>query len=150
MYTVRSLLRKMEDEGYLVKGFLLEGSSTLMWMLAEDADRKVDKVREQFVLNNQDNLHLYLRPYLKETTGSFTDSVVMRGTKVIGWFKGKLTASGAKVEDFQGDPAAYRYLRMVASSVGVTIDESDKEVDEWTISEFYAKTNPGGFDKRYR
>ncbi|MBQ3978195.1 MAG: hypothetical protein II632_05050, partial [Bacteroidales bacterium] len=44
-----------------------------------------------------------LRPYLKETTGSYTDSVVMRGTKVIGWFKGKLTASGAKVEDFQGE-----------------------------------------------
>ncbi len=150
MSVARSILRKLEDEGFLVKGYLMEGSGTLMWMLAEDADRKVEKVREQFVLNNQDNLHLYLRPYLKETTGSFTDSVVMRGTKVIGWFKGKLTASGAKVEDFQGDPSAYRFLRMVASSVGVTIDESDKEADEWTISEFYAKTNPGGFDRGYR
>ena len=148
MYTARELLRKLEDEGFLVKGFLEKDSSTLMWMLAEDADRKVEKVRDQFVLNNQDNLHLYLRPRLKTVTGSATDSVVMRGTTVVGWFKGKVTASGAKVEDFQGDGTAYRFLKMVASSLGVSIEKKDTEIDDWNIAEFYAKTNPDGFDKR--
>ncbi|MBO6083562.1 MAG: ATP-dependent helicase, partial [Candidatus Methanomethylophilaceae archaeon] len=42
MSVARSLLRKMEDEGYLVKGFLEKDCSTLMWMLAEDKDRKVE------------------------------------------------------------------------------------------------------------
>ena len=148
MSVARAVLRKLEDEGYLVKGFLLKDSSTLMWMLEEDSERKVEKVRDQFILNNQDNLHLYLRPYLKTITGSSTASVVFRGTSVIGWFDGKVTASGAKVEDFHGDSSAYRFLKMMASSLGVSIEVRDSEVEDWDISEFYAKTNPNGFDKR--
>ncbi len=148
MAVARSLLRRLEDQGFLVKGFLEEGSSTLMWMLAEDSGKKVEKVRDQFILNNQDNLHLYLRPRLKAVTGTATASVVFRGTTVIGWFNGKVTASGAKVEDFQGDSSAYRFVKMMASSLGVSIDEKDREIDDWSISEFYAKTNPNGFDKR--
>ena len=148
MAVARSLLRRMEDEGYLVKGFLEKDSSILMWMLAEDSGKKVEKVRDQFILNNQDNLHLYLRPRLKAVTGAATASVVFRGTTVIGWFSGKVTASGAKVEDFQGDSSAYRFVKLMASSLGVSIDTRDTEIDDWDISEFYAKTNPSGFDKR--
>ena len=148
MSTTRAVLRRLEDEGFLVKGFLEEGSSTLMWMLASDAERKVDKVRDQFILNNQDNLHLYLRPRMKDVTGSATDSVVFRGTQIIGWFKGKVTASGAKVDDFQGDSSAFRFVKMMASSLGVSIVDKDTEMDDWSISDFYAKTNPNGFDKR--
>ena len=77
-----------------------------------------------------------------------TASVVFRGTTVIGWFSGKVTASGAKVEDFQGDSSAYRFVKLMASSLGVSIDTRDTEIDDWDISEFYAKTNPNGFDKR--
>ena len=148
MAVARSTLRRLEDEGYLVKGFLEKDSGTLMWMLAEDAGSKVEKVRDQFVLNNQDNLHLYLRQRLKQDTDAATDSVVMRGTSVIGSFKGKLTSSGAKIEDFKGDNAAYRFLRMTASSLGIVIDKDTSEADDWDISDFYLKTNPDGFQKK--
>ena len=41
-----------------------------------------------------------------------------------------------------------RFLKMVASSLGVSIEKKDTEIDDWNIAEFYAKTNPDGFDKR--
>lgn len=144
MADARSILRELEDEGLLVKGFFEEGSGVLMWMLAEDAGGKVEKVRDLMILNNQDNLHLYLRSRLKEFTEFPTDTVVFRGTEVIGYFKGKVTASGAKVEDFKGGDDAYRYVKAVANSLGMSIvKKDDMDDDDWGVSEFYSKTNPG-------
>ena len=143
MGTTRHFLTKMEDEGFLVKGFLEEGSSTLYWMLASDADRKTDRVRDTIILNTQDNLHLYLRNRIKKEIGA-TEAVVLRDCKVIGSFKGKLTISGAKIEDFKGSDEAWRAIKMSAISLGVRIDDEGNQVDEdWDVSEFYIRTNPG-------
>ncbi|MFA5453071.1 MAG: hypothetical protein WC248_05820, partial [Candidatus Methanomethylophilaceae archaeon] len=66
------------------------------------------------------------------------------GTKIIGSFKGKLTITGAKVEDFKGTDEAQRFLRETAIAFGVKIEkEEDPEDRDWNVSEFYLKTNPG-------
>lgn len=148
MGITRTILRDLEDEGLLAKGFLERDGSTLMWILAKDVGKRIDKIRDQYVLNNQDNLHLYLRSRLKPYMDAATDTAVMRGTKVIGSFKGKITTSGVKVEGFKGDNDAYRFVRMLASSMGVNIESGDLEMDEWDVSDFYLKSNPGGFLKR--
>lgn len=146
MGVARRLLAEMEADGTLVKGFLMENDQTLMWMLKEDLDKPIALVRnETFLLNNQDNLHVYLREFIKRETGSATDNVIFKGTKIIGSFKGKLTISGAKIEDFNGSPEAKRYLKEVSVSLGVKIDK-DQRVEEdrdWDVSEFYIRTNPG-------
>ncbi len=147
MAVTRSILAKLEDDGYLVKGFFEEGSSTLYWMIADDIDAHYRPVTEVLVLNTQDNLHLYLRRWIKAKVGS-TEAVILRGTEIIGSFKGKLTAAGAKVEEFKGGDDAWRALRSVATSLGVRVEqETDQEDDDWDVSEFYLKTNPGSLKK---
>ena len=143
MGTIRSVLSKLEKDGFLVKGFFREGYSTLYWMLATDLGKKIDKVRDLMVLNTQDNLHVYLRDRIKEQCGA-TEAAVFRGTDVVGSFKGKVTASGAKVEDFKGPMDIMRFVKMTASKYGVSLrKESERESDEWDSMEFYLKSNPG-------
>ena len=143
MGVIRQALADMEDEGFLVKGFLREGSSILYWMLASDLGKKIDKVRDLMVLNNQDNLHYYLRDMIKLQCGA-TDTVVFRGTEVVASFRGKITASGAKVDDFKGPDDMLRFVKMTASKYGVSLrKDNERESDEWDSMEFYLKSNPG-------
>ena len=80
---------------------------------------------------------------LKQETGG-TKSVVFSGTRIIGSFKGKICASGVKVEEFEGDDGALRIMREAAQSVGMRLDSArQREDDDWDVSEFYTRTNPG-------
>lgn len=141
MGSVRKMLSELEEEGFLVKGFFRQDDPGVYWMLADDIEMKVKPVKGMMLLNTQDNLHLYLRDMIKREYG--TENVIFDGTEMIGAFKGKLTASGAKVEEFKGSDAAYRFLRETATSLGVRIVEKDPEDEDWDVSEFYLKTNPG-------
>ena len=143
MGSLRTVLRDLVEEGFLVKGFFLKDDPTLRWMLKEDLGSKHWRFSESFVLNSQDNLHLYLRGYIKKEVGS-SKSVIMMGTRVIGSFKGKVCASGAKVEEFEGSERAERVLKETAQSVGARLDtQRQREDDDWDVSEFYVKFNPG-------
>lgn len=146
MAIIRQILADLEKEGVLVKGFFLKDDPTLYWMLKEDVDKQIQPLRnEMLLLNVQDNLHVYLRDYIRKETESATSVAIFKGTKIVGSFKGKLTISGAKVEDFKGSPEAKRYLKEVSVSLGVKIDANQRvqEDKDWDISEFYIRTNPG-------
>ena len=143
MFMVRKMLSELEKEGYLVKGFLVRDDSTLRWILKEDAEIKPEPFKEMLLLNTQDNLHIYLRNMIKRECGA-TECVVFDGTQIIGSFEGKVTSSGAKVENFKGSEKAYKYIKDVAKSLGVKIEEKrPQEEEDWDVSEFYLKTNPG-------
>jgi ATP-dependent Lhr-like helicase len=145
MSIVRKILAELEDEGMLVKGFLFRDDPTVVWMLKSDIDGPVHSLRnETFLLNTQDNLHVYLRDMIKREAGA-TENVVFKGTRIIGSFKGKMTISGAKVEDFKGSPEAKRYIKDLSISLGVKIEDTQRiqEDKDWDVSEFYIKTNPG-------
>ncbi len=146
MAIVRQVLADLEKDGILVKGFFMKDDPTLCWMLKEDIENQIQPLRtEMLLLNVQDNLHVYLREYIKRESDSATNVVIFKGTKIIGTFKGKLTISGAKVEEFKGSPEAKRYLKELSVSLGVRIDANQRvqEDKDWDISEFYIKTNPG-------
>lgn len=143
MGVTREILSELENEGFLVKGFLLQDDPTLRWILKEDEDINPRPFVEKMLLNTQDNLHLFLRNHIKKVCGA-TECVIFSGTEIIGSFKGKVCISGAKVEGFKGDDAAARYIKEVAKQLGVKIDEGKTaEEDDWDVSEFYLKTNPG-------
>jgi len=141
MGILRRCLAELEHEGLLAKGFFRQDDPTVCWMLREDVLKRPEPAEGLLVLNTQDNLHIYLRDMIKKEFG--TENVIFKGTKMIGAFKGKLTASGAKVGDFKGSDEAYRFIRETATSLGVRITETDKDEDDWDVSEFYLKTNPG-------
>ena len=84
-----------------------------------------------------------MRDHIKRVVGS-TKSVIISGTKIVGSFKGKVCSSGAKVEEFEGTDRADRILREAAQSVGMRLDsERQREDEDWDVSEFYIKVNPG-------
>ena len=144
MAATRKMLSDLEQEGKVVKGFLIEGDSTLYWMPAEDKDVRVRLFAGMFILNTQDNLSYYLRHYIKQRCGSSV-STVWSGTEIIGHFKGKVAPGGAKVDDFEGSDLAKKLVEDKARSYGVAlVKRSDDEYDtDWDASEFYNKTNPG-------
>ena len=143
MGETRGVLKGLEDEGFLVKGFLVEGDSTPRWMLAEDIDVKPRRFNETFMLNSQDNLHFYLRGMIKGLCGA-TECVVFEGTSIVGHFKGKVTASGARVENFEGSDRAMRYIMDLSRTIGVRLELTTQEEEgNWDVSDFYRKTNPG-------
>ena len=143
MAVTRKILAELEDEGYISKGFLLEGDPSLYWMLSEDVNSKVRPFTGMFRLNTQDNLSLYLRDFIKKECGSSV-SVIFSGTKIIGHFKGKVTPTAAKMEEFEGSDLARKYLEDTARIFGVSLSKgSDQADDDWDASEFYCKTNPG-------
>ena len=114
-------------------------------MLKSDIDMQIRTVREEmFLLNTQDNLHVYLRDLIKKEVGA-TENVIFKGTKIIGSFKGKLTISGAKVEEFKGSPEAKRFLKDLSLSLGVKMEDTQRiqEDKDWDVSEFFIRSNPG-------
>jgi len=143
MAVTRQLLARLEEEGRVVKGFLIAGDPTVRWMLAEDADKPVRPFAGLFLLNSQDNLSYYLRHLIRQECGGAC-SVVFSGTQIIGHFRGKITPSGARVEDFSGSDLAERFINETAQAYGVAVSKGRTEEDEdWDASEFYLKTNPG-------
>ena len=145
MSVIRRILAELEDEGYLVKGFFYKDDPTVVWMLKSDIDMQIHTVRDEiFLLNTQDNLHVYLRDLIKKEVGA-TENVIFKGTKIIGSFKGKMTISGAKVEEFKGSPEAKRYLKDLSLTLGVKMEDTQRmqEDKDWDVSEFFIRSNPG-------
>ncbi len=143
MSITRDVLKSLEDEGFVKKGFFVRDDPTLRWMLAEDIDNLHRRMGDSFILNSQDNLNVYLRDMIKSDTGA-TRSVVIANNKVIGSFVGKICSSGAKVEEFTGSDRASRMMKEAAQSVGMRLDtQRQRDDDDWDVSEFYTKVNMG-------
>ena len=149
MSEIRSTLAYLEKEGFLKKGFFIKDDPTVMWILAEDVGRKQRIHGTTFILNSQDNLHVFLRPWIRENSGQSTP-VIIKGTEIIGHFKGKVSHAGSKIEDFEGSDRAFRYLNTVARSFGVRIgqDSSSEPEEDWDAAEFYLKSNPGALSRK--
>ncbi|NLL94340.1 MAG: ATP-dependent helicase [Thermoplasmatales archaeon] len=143
MGPVRAVLADLEAEGFLVKGFFEEGSPVLRWMLAEEEAGRQEPISGITILNSQDNLHVYLREGIRRETGG-SRNVIMSGPSIIGSFDGKLTVSGAKVENFEGSARAERALNDAVVALGHSIlGPREKEDEDWDVSEFYLRINPG-------
>jgi ATP-dependent Lhr-like helicase len=147
MGELRAVLAELEDDDVLVKGFFRKDDPTVMWMLKDDINKTTEPADEIFLLNTQDNLHVYMRDLVKQECGS-SENVVIKGTKIIGSFKGKLTATGAKIDDLKGTDEALKFIKELSVSLGVTTDKRKKDEDQdWDVCEFYHKTHPGSIKK---
>jgi len=143
MAVTRRVLRELEAEGFVQKGFFVRDDPTLRWMISEDVGKNVRRSGESFILNSQDNLSAYMRDFIKKEVGS-TRSVIIANNEIIGSFVGKICASGVRVEEFQGSDRASRMMKEVAQTIGMRLDtQRQREDDDWDVSEFYTKVNTG-------
>jgi ATP-dependent Lhr-like helicase len=146
MKDLRNVLADLEKEGFLVKGFLVDGDDSVHWMLKDEVGR-IGKVRmaEKFVLGPEDSLHTYLGEWIRQNLGGSYFSLVMDGPRMIGSFRGRIKASDIVLEDFSGDKEAREVVAKHLKGLGLTIrvPESVDTVPDWEVQEFYEKTHPG-------
>jgi len=145
MRDLRAVLAELEEEGFLVKGFLLDGDDTVRWLLAEDVGKiGPATVTEQFVLSPEDHLHSYLQPWIKRRLGGSYYSLIMDGPRVAGSFRGRIKAKDIELQELVGDAEARATLTRHLRDLGLTIRvPQPEEVPDWEVQDFYEKTHPG-------
>jgi ATP-dependent Lhr-like helicase len=110
MNELRSILRDLEQEGYLVKGYFVKGDDTLYWMLKDGLENDMPKLKRsnvdlknlQFVLNPQDQLAHYLTDEIRQKFGSGSYYVVFNGLEMVGGFKASKKSNILEIKDFVG------------------------------------------------
>ena len=145
MREIRKALRRLEDEGALVKGYLLKGSGTLYWATT-DAYERLGKTRfaSSFVMSPEDNLTLYIRSSFRDLLPETGRHAVFRGTKPIGSFEGRLKQGKLEIADLQGAPECEEIISDYARMLGLAlIDREEGRISEWEIMEFFQKSHPG-------
>lgn len=140
MDEIRRVLRELEMEGVLVKGFLREGSDKIYWMVKEDLD-KIGKLtaKRKFVLTPMDLLYHYLRLRVSAEFKLGWCFVIFDGPRMVGAFKAKKKGDELTITKFLGDQKARVIMREFADSNRVWIREGPQEPDDWEIVEWYEK-----------
>jgi len=143
MREIRTILAELEDEGFLVKGFLIEGDETVHWMLRKDADRPIKPAVEEFVLTPMDNLSYFLYPQIRERFGTWS-YVVFRGPEMIGSFRARKKGKDLYLMEPIGDREMKKLITQHVRLLGMTIREGQpSDAPDWDTLEFYERTHPG-------
>lgn len=142
MGETRALLRELEAEGFLAKGFLVRGEQTLYWVVKKDLKKVgTHRFRGTLVLSPMDGLHLYLRDKIHDRWGMGTCYVVFRGTEMVAAFKASKRRDELTVYNYQGDPAAKDVLRHFALVNDLRIREGpgSDEQEDWEITQWWER-----------
>ncbi|MFQ6107362.1 MAG: ATP-dependent helicase [Thermoplasmata archaeon] len=140
MEEIRSVLKELEQEGVLVKGFLREGSDKIYWMMKEDVDRMGNiMVDRKFVLTPFDLLFHYLRSRIGAEFKMGWCFVIFDGPKMIGAFKARKKREELTITEFLGGEDARAIVREFASSNRLWIREETRDEDDWEIVEWYER-----------
>ena len=146
MRDIRQILAELEEEGFLVKGFLIEDTDTMYWMLKSEL-KSYGKIQfeEEVVITPDDNLHTYLSEWVRKLRGGANYTLIMEGTNVVGSFRGRINSKDElSIEDFIGSRDAELILERYSRANGIVCKRHKDEEDDWDILSFYEKTNPGG------
>ena len=145
MRDIRQILAELEDEDFLVKGFLVDGTDTMYWIMKSELESYgAANFKGEVVITPDDNLHTYLSDWIKKLRGGATYSVIMDGSRLAGSFRGRVNSKDEmSVEDFLGSREAELILERYARSNGIVCKRTTDSEDDWDILSFYEKTNPG-------
>ncbi len=145
MRDVRASLRRLEAEGFLVKGHLLRGSNVIHWA-TKDAFGRLGKARPSagIVLSPLDSLTTFLRAAYRDVLPETGRHAVFSGSRLIGSFDGRLRKGSLVVSDVVGEEGCRDIIAAYARRLGIAMTEKDEvTVSEWEIMEFYRKSHPG-------
>jgi ATP-dependent Lhr-like helicase len=145
MREIRKTLRRLEDEGVLVKGYLLRGSGILHWASIGAFDKLG---RTEFavttVLSPEDNLVLFLRSGYRDLLPETGRHAIFKGPALLGSFEGRLRGGKLEVSDLKGPDECAQIVASYARRLGLALSEREEgRMSEWEIMEFYQKTHPG-------
>lgn len=145
MRQLRRALRDLEDEGLIVKGYMLRGSGILHWATVE-AFEKLGKAQfmSTLVLSPGDNFTQYLKANFRDLLSETGRYAVFQGARLIGSFWGKLRGNKLEVSDLRGEPECEEIVSAYAHRIGLALTSRDEgRISDWEIMDFYQKSHPG-------
>lgn len=144
MRELRRYLRRLEDEGALVKGFLLKGTGVLYWA-SKNAFPMLGKAKfdTTFVLSPEDNLMQFLKASFRAILPETGRHVIFEGTRPLGSFVGKTRQGRLDVSDAICDVDCEAVIAEYARTLGLALAEREAgRIPDWEIMEFYQKSHP--------
>jgi hypothetical protein len=145
MREVRAALRRLEREGFVVKGHLLRGSSVIHWASIDAFDR-LGKASPsaRLVVSPSDMLTQFLRASHRDVLPETGRYAVFSGSRLLGSFDGRLKKNKLEVADITGEGECVEIISSYAHRLGLALTKKDEShVSEWEVMEFYHKSHPG-------
>lgn len=146
MRELRTALKGLERDGALVKGHLLEGSSTVYWATVSAHERLIrgERFEDRVVLSPEDNLYQFLKASFRDLMPSGGRYAVLDGARAVGSFVGKVRDGALEVEDIDGDAICRGIVEDYARMMGMRLRRARRaDASDWEIMEFYEKSHPG-------
>jgi len=141
MRELRALLKELEDEGYLAKGYFINGDDTLYWIVKDDIPIIGNlKFKRKFVLPPQDNLWLYLQSEIRDQWGLGSCFVVLDNARMIAAFKGKARREELRITNFKGERSAWNIINEFVARNNLVMKEEFEKTEDWEIMMLYEKT----------
>ncbi|MGD1061318.1 MAG: crosslink repair DNA glycosylase YcaQ family protein, partial [Methanomassiliicoccales archaeon] len=142
MRELRGILGELEDESFLVKGFLMKGDSTMHWMLASDVDKVGPITKAEVLLTPMDNLWFYLYPLVMEKFGSWC-YVLFRGPDMAGMFRAYKKGKTLLVHQLEGDVDLMTIKKQLRDLGMAAVEMGQEEQPDWETEDFYELSHPG-------
>lgn len=143
MMEIRQMLCEWEENGYLVKGYLIEGDDTLYWVIKKDLDLlgKID-FNDTIILAPNDPISHYLSKKIKEDFGIGTGFIIFRGTKMTSAFKGSRTGNTLTITLLLGTVEDENLIKEFAQRCGMKVifdRTEDQRMDDWELMLWFEK-----------
>ncbi|MEM4729379.1 MAG: ATP-dependent helicase [Thermoplasmata archaeon] len=143
MAELRGLLKEWENEGWLVKGYLVEGSEALFWIIKEDLDKVPQmEFRERVVLSPSDALSHYMAQEIRDRFGMGACFVVLDATEMTGAFKATVRAGVLTITQMVGErteEAAREFARRWGLRIEFSEKDAGRPTDEWELISWYER-----------
>ena len=145
MAETRRLLRQLESDGFLVKGFFVKGDRRLHWALKDDVDAISNATFDtQFVLTPLDDLALFLREDVMRQWRVGSCYVVFDGTRMVGSFKARKRGAKLAIISFEGEDLAKDILEKFEEENELIAGEQEHRItDEEILRWFEAMYSKG-------
>ena len=145
MREIRRTLRRLEDDGVLVKGFMLRGSGVLHWA-STHAFGMLGRTTfsGSAILSPEDNLTQFLRAAHRDVLPETGRYAIFKGVTLVGSFEGKVKGNRLEVSGLQGEPDCEELISRYARLLGLALtDRQEGRISDWEIMDFYQRSHPG-------
>ena len=151
---VRAILKDLEKEGYLKRGYFIQGDDTLYWIVNVDLEKLRagwdPRFPSVFVLPPDDRLATFLTPRIQERFRMGNCFVIFEAGIIIEAFKGRMGRNEIVLRDVRANTKGMEALRQFAYRRGLRIVEKSKdEPDEWDIISYVDKTRSEDDEEEY-
>ncbi|MCK5397726.1 MAG: hypothetical protein KAJ33_05710, partial [Thermoplasmata archaeon] len=150
MFELRSILDRLEKDNFLTKGYFLNDSDILHWMVKKDINRLIKKpAKFQVVITERDRLGAYLLPFVQRTFGVGTSWIVIEDGRIIAAARMRRKKDEFIMKEIVGDPNAWHTMKAYSAELGKRMrkeEDIEPEINEDDhVVDWYEKyVRPGG------